>query len=72
MPRYIIDTEKQDINGRENWHTTVSYSNGHELTDRDGDTESESITIAMVELLGNLPADFPRTLIAGLSDNNDD
>lgn len=69
MPRYIIETEQQNIPpsafgpGKENWHASVTDGYGGGLIDRDGDTESEAITICMTELLGNLPADFPPELI---------
>jgi hypothetical protein len=67
MPKYVIETEDQswelpDGGKRENWHATISDDSGP-LIDRDGDTESEAITIAVTELLGNLPSDFPAALI---------
>lgn len=62
--RYIVDTEKQDILGTENWHTEITDAKeGTPLSGADGDNEVESIALAFCFLLGNLPADFPPTVI---------
>lgn len=60
MPKYIVETEDQSAEDWSNWHATIRDPDGGSvLLDRDGDTESEAVCIAVVELLGDLPADFP-------------
>jgi len=61
---YHVTTEQQDILGTENWHAEITDENGKPLSGADGDNEPEAISIAFCFLLGDLPADFPQSLIA--------
>jgi hypothetical protein len=63
--RYVISTDKYIVNDKEGWTASITDGYGGALIDRDGDSESEAITIAVTELLGKLPEDFPLTLIEG-------
>lgn len=66
---YKVYTEHYDFLGAdgitrvEGWSASIFDAGDKGLINRDGDTESEAITIAFTELLGNLPSDFPRSLI---------
>jgi len=65
MTTYKIVTEKYDLNGKEGWHAALSIMDGGEslVHGADGDNESEAITITVTQALGNLPSNFPRSLI---------
>lgn len=62
MPTYIVKTERQDINGRENWHVNITNESGDALTDSDGDTEVECVAIALCMLNGDKLPDLIGTV----------